>query len=141
MIRYLLGLIFGGTVLVTPAPVNIVDHLLLSIAPVSSIDGHGNLQIDVSAQIPAASGVFRSHARGLAAFPPDCVRATLLQSGGSSSVKLVYAGKMVFTDSGLRLLLESPDGIPPGIKFDRVEISASVPLRSVKVYWRNYSEK
>jgi len=141
MIRFLLAIIFGGTIVLTPRPVTVVNAATLVIPSVSSIDGYGSLQLDVSSMIPASLGPFKSRARALETFPPGCIQATLFQGDGPSSVALNYSGESVFTENGLRIMLTPSREIPYSAHFDRLRISTSVPLDIISIYWRNVQEK
>lgn len=141
MIRFFLALLLGGTVSVTSEPITVVGAETIAIKPVSSIDGYGSLQLDVSSTIPASLGPFESWSRALDIFPPNCIEATLSQSEGLSSVRLYYSGESIFTKDGLRLMLKPSIKIPSNTRYDKVRISTTSPLRDVTIYWRNVGEK
>jgi hypothetical protein len=141
MIKFILVLLFGGTVPVTPEPITAVSTETIAIKPVSSIDGYGSLQLDVSSRIPASLGPFESWSRAIDVFPKNSIEATLSQSGGQSSIILHYSGESIFTKDGLRLILKPSTKIPSDARYDRLRISTTVPLEDVRVYWRNVGDK
>ena len=141
MIKFILALLFGGTVSVISGTITIVNTENITIKPVSSIDGYGSLQLDVSSRIPASLGPFESWSRAIDIFQKNSIEATLSQSGGQSSIILHYSGESIFTKDGLRLMLTPSTKIPSDARYDRLRISTTVPLEDVRIYWRNVGEK
>lgn len=141
MTKFLLALIFGGTVSVIPGPITVVSNETITIKPVSSIDGYGSLQLDVSSRIPASLGPFESWSRAIDMFPKNSIEATLSPSDGQSSIILHYSGESIFTKGGLRLMLTPSTKIPSDARYDRLRISTTVSLEDIRVYWRSVGDK
>jgi hypothetical protein len=142
MIDFILAFLLGHTSLLTPAPVDIRGSQEINLTkPISAVTDGATLQIDVSSVVSPKLGPFRVPASVLEAFPKGSITATLSQTHGSASVKMVYSGDVMLLSNEVRILLPPKTSIATRVKFDRITITTSKQLPAVKIYWNNVHGK
>jgi hypothetical protein len=143
MKEFVLILLFGKTVLLTPAPIDLFGDVQLGPEkPLSAITDGAIIEIDVSSMIKirAQEGLLDFVARVKRDFPAGTIEAKLISANGQI-VRLRNTDSFAMGKDRVMLDLSAEGGVvPTDVKFDKVIVSSSIRLKSVKVMWRNYTK-
>jgi len=139
MLTLLKILLFGGAVLLTPKPIDLVDTTtIIQLAePISAITENASLTLDVAEYI-SADNEEAAAAEFLKAFPEACVSA-MLHSKFGVSVYLDNAEGQ-WRDGKKLLRLSATTGMDAGINFTRVELHVCKEIRHTTLTWHNYDK-
>jgi hypothetical protein len=132
-------LIFGGSTLLTPDPVDINTEIL-AIKPESSIEAITNgasLNIDVSQYI-LSEKMTDGFKEIKDKFPQGCITATLISEHGEKVVLNKSSGRWGGTKKMVNLHAEN--GVPTDIEFNKIELLSCKEIKNTKVTWYNYSK-
>jgi hypothetical protein len=144
MWQFLQILFFGGTVLITPMPVDVTDSWLeIHLKePVEALNSGATLQVDVTSIVPPTKPDGHDAIDRLAIaterFPNGCVEARLVTKE-QREVMLTNVSPSVSSTQTF-LLLTNAAGMPTDLKFSNVFVRASCPISATHVYWHNFSE-
>jgi len=134
------ALFLGGITVLTPQPIDIGATWVRIDAtkPLSAITSGAALQLDITALVPPPANLIDRMATADRLFPRGCVHARLVTSTGSE-VALSNAGAAA-SDTNTYLIVDASSGVPTGIKFPTVIISATCSMKKVTLSWQNYSK-
>ena len=141
MIEFILVLLLGKSIVLTPEPINLSGtHEISLTAPIKAVSSGARIGVDVSSIVsirPDESLVdFRD--RVGREFPSMSMSA-LLQSSEGKSIKLIYSGNVEIGKSTVVLSLTSGNAFPTNQAFNRLTVTSTVQAKGVKVIWTNYS--
>lgn len=144
MIDFLLILFFSKTLLLTPSPIDVNGSVEIHPSkPLKAITEGASLELDVSSIVEMGSikdeGILRLKQKVLEKFPSGKIHAKLITEDGRS-VNLEYVGHYSYRDYNIWLILEGNPGIPTDLKFNSVRIESEIPLKGIKVFWKNYMQ-
>ena len=132
-------LIFGGSTLLTPEPIDINTDIL-TIKPESSIEAitkGASINIDVSQYIYSEK-MTDGFKEIKEKFPQGCITATLISEKGVKVVLSKSSGR--WGGSTKMLNLHAADGVPTNIEFNKIELLSCKEIQNTKVTWYNYSK-
>lgn len=140
----ILTLLFAKEVLLTPAPVTILNAIdIKPSSAVSAISPGAGLRIDVTSMLSKSEKrnlfYYWANNRFLEKFPKQSVSAVLDQGSGKVTL-LTYKGHTAISNQELSLIIDNPGNIPTGVKFSHIVVRSAVPLDHVMIYWKNYSK-
>ena len=139
MLTLLKIVIFGGSTVITPSPVNITESPILIEfeKPLSAITEGASINIDVTPHI-TSQGFSKEFKEIDEKFPEGCVKAKLISKKGEIVTLMHSSGRLGGKVKFLNLGSES--GIPTGIKYVSIEISSCRKINNTVVTWYNYSK-
>lgn len=132
-------LIFGGSTLLTPEPIDINTNIL-TIEPKSSIEAitkGASLNIDVSQYIfsqKMTDGFNEIKEK----FPQGCITATLISEQGEKVILDKSSGRWGGTKKMVNL--HAANGVSTDIEFNKIELISCKEIKNTKVTWYNYSK-
>ncbi len=141
MWRTIRAFLLASTFLLSPSPVDIHAGAVVTFTKeISALNSGAALHVDVSSMMPRSAMVDISTARQWVAshVPRGSLTATLYCSECSGNEHLAFNGKTSWDGKFMNVVLDSKDGVPPGVKFTKVEVSSEVELRQVRVEWVNH---
>lgn len=137
-------LLFGGTFVITPTPVDITSSWLdLRLKdPVEALNSGATLEIDVTSVVPPTKpdghDALERLAKAEKLFPIGCAEARLVTQD-QREVLLASVSPAASSTQTL-LLLTNTTGMPADLKFSNVFVRASCPIMSTHVYWHNFGK-
>lgn len=136
----LFGLLFGKSVLLTPIPIDLIGTSEIPLTmPIEAVTSGASLQIDVSFQVEPDRNFLAVFEKAKKIFPPNTVKAELIRTAAKESLELSYVGPTA-SDTNVYLKLVAPNGVPTGLKFDRLRITTEKDIKAARVYWINFSK-
>ena len=132
-------LIFGGSTLLTPEPIDINTNLL-TIKPDSSIEAitkGASLNIDVSQYI-LSEKMTDGFEEIKEKFPQGCITATLINEQGEKVVLNKSSGR--WGGAKKMVNLHAANGVLTDIEFNTIELLSCKEIKNTKVTWYNYSK-
>jgi len=142
MKEFLLILLFGKSVLLTPVPVVLHGSMELQPeAPIEAITSGASIQIDVSSIVSwdTKEGILEFRQRLKKQFPPGSIKAELFGDGNKKTT-LTYKGNHLFNKDSVMLSLYGDNGVPTDVEFKKVILTSSIELKGVKVLWKNHKQ-
>lgn len=132
-------LLFGGSTVLTPLPVDVGTDWV-TITPSEHLevitDGAG-LVIDLGDRFGKANILARIE-KASKSYPDGCVHARLIDTAGHE-IQISNRGAGA-SNTDTYVYLTAPAGISTGKVFSKIQISASCQLTAVKLLWKNFSE-
>ena len=132
-------LLFGGSTLLTPEPIDINTNIF-TIEPKSSIEAitkGASLNIDVSQYI-LSEKMTDGFNEIKEKFPQGCITATLISEQGQKVVLDKSSGR--WGGAKKMVNLHAANGVPTDIEFNKIELVSCKEIKSTKVTWYNYSK-
>lgn len=127
---------FGKLVLLTPHGIDVNDYQLLTLnEPVYAISGGARVRIDVQSMLP--KHINFSDGSTDKFFPAGCVTAKLSNSDNISVIFTSSNRLSPASDGSVTLVLNYNAQVPVDVKFNKIEIKTTCPLKGVNVYWDN----
>jgi len=132
----LLILFFGKSVLLTSAPVDLTEKWteLTPKKPISAITGGAAIYVDVTQDtgyVPITGGLDKI-------IPNHTITAELIPETGKAIVITNTAS--AHSNKEVALILTPESGpMPTGIKFKKVRIRSSRPIKRASVTWKNHT--
>ena len=125
---------FAKLVLLTPQDIDINDYILLTPdEPIYAIAGGARFRIDVQSMLPIKSNFFDGSTDKF--FPVGCVTA---KQSNNDNTNIIFTSSNMLSpasDGSVSLILNDSEQVPVDVKFNKVEIQATCPLKGVKIYW------
>ena len=139
MLTLLKIIIFGGSTVITPSPINISENPILIEfeKPLSAITEGASINIDVTPHI-TSQGFSNEFKEIDEEFPKGCVKAILKSKQGEIVTLIDSDGRLGGKEKFLNLGSES--GVPTGAKYVSIEISSCKQINNTVVTWYNYSK-
>lgn len=123
-------------ILLTPQNVDIQDFLILTPKkPITAVTERARIRIDVQPMLPKRFNSFDNSSDSI--FPEGCVVAEI-SNNKKNTYMLTSSNRLSPSSDGSIGLMLYNGQIPVEIKFDKVEIHTTCPLKNVKIYWDNY---
>lgn len=132
-------LFFSKTILLTPHPIDLHGRIeLIPDEPIEAITNGAGIEVDVSSMIAWKNheNIMLFKRRLLSLFPPETISVKLI--GENAELEMYYDGSYSFNENIVILYVEAKNGVPVGVKYNKVVVSSGVKLKHIKVYWRNY---
>lgn len=106
--------------------------------PIEAITNGAGIEVDVSSMIAWKNheNIMLFKRRLLSLFPPETISVKLI--GENAELEMYYDGSYSFNENIVILYVEAKNGVPVGVKYNKVVVSSGVKLKHIKVYWRNY---
>lgn len=143
MKEYLLILLFGKTVILTPEPITLNDeNLIFSEEKLDVLTSGANLSIDIthfleSKNIDIRNDFFVDDFKEIEKILPSGTFSVEI-SNESTSYKLNRKGYS-YKENEIKLIFYN-SSLPEGFKFHSLEIATKVQLENVLIFWQNYSK-
>ncbi len=139
MMAFFRILLFSKVVLLTQEPLDLSKSVELKLnEPISAITTGAHFNIDISSYFLKEKKISDFRKNVIEAFPPGSIRAVLTNPSGLT-VSFTYRGYTGFSEQEKFLILEADNTIPIDKKFTKLTIESDLPLKGVKVFWRNYT--
>lgn len=132
--------LLAKAILLSPSPVDMnADAVVTFSKEISALNSGAALHVDVSSMMPRSAMVDISTARQWVPshIPRGSLTATLYCSECSGNVHLAFNGHTSWDGKSMHVILDRKGGVPPGVKFTKIEVSSEVELRQVLVQWVN----
>lgn len=138
MKQFLLSLLFGKTIILTPSPIPIGEEWVeLSLAkPLEAVSGGASVQLDVTGLIEKR-GLYEARAEAEQKFPKGSVSGQLIARSGEA-IQLENVG-VAWSSESIKLLLSSEGLVPVDVEFVWLRLKSTNQISSAIVYWQNYS--
>lgn len=142
MKEFLLILLFGRAMVLTPDPVSFHGAIVLvPTEPIEAVTAGASVLIDVSSMISERDKerLWFSDEVFLELFPVSSVHGKLIGREGTE-VALEYTGGYSIGQDAIEMSLVARHGVPTGTKFNRVVVESKMKLVDVRVVWKNYKQ-
>lgn len=140
MWQLLKALIFGGTTLLTPTPIEIGHEWinLTSSKDLSAITPGATLQIEINSHVPTSMNIIDRLTLAETLFPEGCVQARLI----AKDRKIISLSNVGVAASNTQTVLQlsADHGVPTDIAFSNVQLRADCEVKKVLVSWHNFSK-
>lgn len=135
MREFLLTLLLGKTIILTPSPVELTgDWLEIRLdAPLEAVTSGANIGVDVYEVTEGERDIERLDEL----FPPGVIVAKMISKEGDEIV-LTNVSAYSFGENSTWILLVGKKPVPTRIEFVTVFLRSEVEIEKVKVIWRNY---
>ena len=133
-------ILFGGSTLLTPDPIDIEVTKPVTIkleSSISAINKGAAVGIDVSQYITSENVVEGLREIGNL-YPDGCVKATLFSNNNKKVVLNRSSGSWGANKKMIRL--SSKNGVRTDLKFTSIELSSCKIIQKAEVVWYNFSE-
>jgi hypothetical protein len=136
-------LLLAKAFLLTSHPIDIKpDSAVTFSKEISALNPGAAVHVDVSSMMPRSAMVDISTTRQWVPshIPRGSLKATLYCPECNGNVHLTFNGHTSWDGKTMRVILDRKGGVPPGVKFTKVEVSSEVELRQVLVQWVNHGK-
>ncbi len=129
-------LFFSSSMVLTPVPIDLGSEWLEFIPkkPLKAVTGGAALYLDVTKNVGDIWDT-NSHDKK---FSIGTIQAELIPENGKS-IMLANESAYSISDNTVSMMITSNSEIPTKIKFTKVRLRSSVPLKAVKLTWKNSS--
>ncbi len=127
---------FSEIILLTTQNVDIDSSLILTPkTPIKAVTERARISIDIQSMLPKGFNFFDNSSDSI--FPKGCVVAQI-SNNQNNKYLFTSSNRLSPSSDGSVSLMLSNGHIPVDIKFDKVEIHTTCPLKNVKIYWDDY---
>ena len=143
MKTFLLILIFGKSILLTPHHIDIKNEIVFELTEsISAITSGAYIEIDVTKNIQYSKksdiSQFRKRVQDL--YPPKTIEAILVEKDGFET-KLRYMDQnIMFNDQETLLTLTSEEGFSIDKEFVKIQILSEREIKNALITWINYKK-
>jgi hypothetical protein len=135
--------LFGSFIALTNEPIDLdsAENEVHLREPIVALTSGASLYIDVAGMVPKSEmTIDRSRMWVERNVPKGCLKATV-RDGGSAPLVLEFSEQSSFEPGAVFLILaKGGTGMPVRQKFKQLSVVSCMPLRQVRIYWRNYQK-
>lgn len=149
MKEFLLILLLGRSILLTPEPVNISNQWIVipidnSITAINS-GATLNVQLSVNGQLVTEIKKVDNHFKKLKELLPDETIEAVLSDKDGNQVKFTNTGFSIsdstfIRDDSVWITMKKLTGVVLNQKFSQLKIRSSIDIEKARIFWKNYSK-